>query len=133
MADFSINLRVYVEDTDYAGVVYHVNYLNFMERARTELLISRGFSLKKLEDLGYIIAVYKANIDYLKPAYLNDEIVVTAKTDRLRSSSLDFSQTVYNKHDKSMVYSRGEFRIVCLDKQRRRPTLIPKELREVLQ
>ena len=73
--NFYHNVKVYYEDTDSGGVVYYANYLKFLERARTEALVSLGFSNIKIKnDFGALIIVKACNIDYKKPAYLEDEL-----------------------------------------------------------
>ena len=75
--NFYHKLKVYYEDTDSGGVVYYANYLKFLERARTEALVSLGFSNKKIkEDFGALIIVKSCNIEYKKPAYLEEELTI---------------------------------------------------------
>jgi acyl-CoA thioester hydrolase len=75
--NFFYKLKVYYEDTDAGGVVYYANYLNFLERARTEALVTLGFSNKKIKDeFGALIIVKTCNIDYKKSAYLEDELSI---------------------------------------------------------
>jgi len=66
--------RIYYEDTDAGGVVYHANYLRYFERGRTEFLRERGFSVRELHEQGYLIPVMRLEIDYLSPAILDDLI-----------------------------------------------------------
>ena len=78
--NFFHNLKVYYEDTDSGGVVYYANYLKFLERARTEALFSIGFSNKKVqENYNSLIIVKSCNIEYKKPAHLEDELKVIKK------------------------------------------------------
>ena len=73
--NFNHTVKVYYEDTDSGGVVYYANYLKFLERARTEALVSLGFSNKKIKDeFGALIIVKSCNIEYKKPSYLEDEL-----------------------------------------------------------
>ena len=75
--NFFHELKVYYEDTDSGGVVYYANYLKFLERARTEALFSIGYSNNKiLQDFNSLIIVKSCNIDYKKPAYLEDELTI---------------------------------------------------------
>ena len=91
-------MRIYYEDTDAGGVVYHANFLRFMERARTEWLRERGYELDKLEqEYGFLFAVRSVNIDYLKPAYLNDSLSVTVSIARKGKASLDIDHEVYRE------------------------------------
>ena len=75
--NFTYKVKVYYEDTDSGGVVYYANYLKFLERARTEALVNLGFSNNKIkDDFGSLIIVKSCNINYKKPAYLEDELSI---------------------------------------------------------
>src|SRR4030066_1801109 len=92
---FSMPVRVYYEDTDSGGVVYHSNYLNFMERARTEWLRALGFEQDELlRRDGVIFAVRSANIEFLKPARFNDLLQATVQISRRGQASLSFAQEI---------------------------------------
>jgi len=71
-----MDVKIYYEDTDCGGVVYYANYLKYMERARTEYLASKGYSVRKLADEGTIFMVLRAEIDYKSPARYGDVIEV---------------------------------------------------------
>jgi len=74
--NFIHKVKVYYEDTDAGGVVYYANYLKFLERARTETLVDLGFSNKKIKDeFGASILVKSCNIEYKKPAFLENELI----------------------------------------------------------
>ena len=75
---FRLAVRVYYEDTDAGGVVYYANYLRFLERARTECLRSLGFEQSELMAQGIAFAVRSLSAEYLKPARLDDELVVVS-------------------------------------------------------
>ena len=76
--EFSLDLRVYIEDTDAGGIVYYVNYLKFMERARTEFMRSLGFGKMYIFNHDLMFVVREVKVQYLRPATLDDELVVTA-------------------------------------------------------
>ena len=93
--NFIYKLKVYYEDTDAAGVVYYANYLKFIERARTEALISIGFSNKKIKDnFGALIIVKSCNIDYKKSAYLEDELSIRSFVKSITKTSFLMSQSI---------------------------------------
>ncbi len=120
---FSIPVRIYYEDTDTGGVVYYANYLRFMERARTDWLRAQGFEQTALADEHQIVlAVKQANIKYLKPAKLDDSLMVSAKITRIGSASITFNQQV--SRDRELICD-GEVRIVCLDTITFKPKAIP--------
>lgn len=92
---FQTNYRVYYEDTDAAGVVYHANYLKFAERARTEWLRSLGFSQHKLmNDEKVVFPVYELFIKYILPAKLDDLLVVTVKILEINRVTMKISQEI---------------------------------------
>ena len=75
--NFFHKIKVYYEDTDAGGVVYYANYLKFLERARTEALVTLGFNNKKIKDeFGGLIIVKSCSIEYKKPTYLEDELSI---------------------------------------------------------
>lgn len=122
-AIFSIPIRVYYEDTDTGGVVYHSNYLNFMERARSEWLRALGFEQDELlREYGVIFAVSAVSIEFHKPARFNELIAVTVALERRGAASLILSQEV--RRD-DVVLARGEVRVACIDAQRFVPVAIP--------
>ena len=91
----SLLIRVYYEDTDAAGIVYHANYLRFAERARTEMLRELGISQERLRrDEGIAFAVRRCTVDFRLPARLDDELLVESRLAALRGASLDLVQRV---------------------------------------
>jgi len=123
-------VRVYYEDTDSGGVVYYANYLKFMERARTEWLRSLGFDQAQLaaED-GVIFAVHSVQLDYRRPARLDDALEVSARPSELRGASIAFEQAVYRKGE---LLCEGSVRIVCVDPVDMTPRRIPGRVFKVL-
>ena len=92
-------MRVYFQDTDAGGVVYHANYLNFMERARTEWLRTHGYSNAGLmKEFGVVFVVRSMKLDYLKPALLDDLLEVTAQIKDIGRSRLSLLQSVRRQH-----------------------------------
>lgn len=93
--DFIWPVRVYYEDTDAGGVVYHSNYLNFMERARTEWLRSLGYEQTTVKvELGVIIVVHSLSINFKKPAKFNDLLEVHCKLTNTGRGSIEMAQTI---------------------------------------
>src|SRR3712207_9229001 len=89
-------VRVYYEDTDFSGVVYHASYLRFLERGRTDFLRLVGVdqSVLHAEGQGLIFAVRRMTIDFLKPARMDDVLVVRTRTEEVRGASLVIAQTI---------------------------------------
>ncbi len=128
-------VRVYYEDTDSGGVVYHANYMKFMERARTEWLRSQGFEQDELvRREGVIFAVHRASLAFLRPARFNDLLQVSVVLTGHGAASLDFAQEVRPDPGAGTgtvpggVYCRGEVGVACLDAATLRPRRIPTHL-----
>ena len=101
--NFTHKAKVYYEDTDSGGVVYYANYLKFLERARTEALVDLGFSNKKIkEEFGALIIVKSCNIDYKKPAYLEDELKIRSFVKSITKTSFFMNQFI-SKEDVLIV------------------------------
>jgi 4-hydroxybenzoyl-CoA thioesterase len=97
---FAHRCRVYYEDTDAGGIVYYVNYLKFMERARTERLRHLGFAQSQLAGDNLLFVVHSSEARYHAPARLDDELLVTAQVIELNRASLRFKQQVRRATDK---------------------------------
>ena len=98
--NFTHKIKVYYEDTDSGGVVYYANYLKFLERARTEALVSLGFSNKIiLEKFGALIIVKSCNIDYKKSAFLEDELSIRSFIKSISKTSFIMNQFISKGND----------------------------------
>jgi acyl-CoA thioester hydrolase len=126
--------RVYWEDTDAGGIVYYGNYLRFLERARTEWLRSLGFSqLELAREPGVLFAVVSLNIEYRRPAKLDDELVTTCEPWPEGAASIRFAQRIYRgvvaeqtkgaPKDELMV--EASVRVACIDARTLRPKRLP--------
>ncbi len=129
MEPFSWPVRVYYEDTDAGGVVYHANYLCFLERARTEWLRSLGLEQDRLRQRDNILFVVR-NIDiaYLKPARFNDELRVSAAVAATARASFEFDQTIVRCGDGALL-CRAVVKVVCVEADSFRPRAIPEYLK----
>lgn len=129
-AGFTLPVRVYYEDTDAGGVVYHANYLRFMERARTEWLRSLGLDQERLRSKDHVVfVVARTDVRYRGPARLDDELVVTVDPEDQGRASLRLTQRIF-KGDELLIH--GSVKIACIDTRRWRPALIPQAIRDVL-
>jgi acyl-CoA thioester hydrolase len=118
-------VRVYYEDTDAGGVVYHATYLKFLERGRTEWLRALGFEQDRLrEEQGVLFVVRKLSIDYLRPARFNEQLLVTAAIAGHGRTSLDFEQRVL-RFANAEICCRAHVNVACIDPQRMRAVRIP--------
>ena len=130
MTEFSLPIRVYYEDTDVAGVVYHANYLKFMERARTEWLRELGQDQKLLIEQDIAFAVVNANISYIKPARFNDALIVTSKVTGQGRASMSFEQKVVLEKNPSQILSTASIKVACVTLSNMKPRSLPDVLRE---
>ncbi len=132
MKEFIWPIRVYYEDTDSGGVVYHSNYLNFMERARTEWL--RAMQLEQdniLNDYDILFVVHSLSINYLKPALFNDALQVKTTIQRLSKASIIFEQLIVRDNNDSGdadILSKGVVKIVSLSALKKRPVPLPESI-----
>ena len=98
--NFFHQLKVYYEDTDAGGVVYYANYLKFLERARTEALVTLGFNNRKIkEDFGSLIVVKSCNIEYKISAYLEDKLSIRSFVKSITKTSFFMNQFISRKND----------------------------------
>ena len=128
--EFQWPIRVYIEDTDAGGIVYYVNYLKFMERARTECLRSMGFEhyMRSEEDFMFVVA--EAGIRYHKPARMDDNIVATAQVIELGRASIRFAQRIQRDGEN---LASGELKIACVSKSGMKPRALPARLVSLFQ
>ena len=127
MTEFSIPVRVYLEDTDAGGIVYYVNYLKFMERARTELLRRMGSQFGEMFKQGLQFVVHSVDAQYRKPARADDELKVTAQVEQIARTYVLFHQQVIRGCD---LMCEARIKVACIDANRLRPAAIPQELQQ---
>ncbi|MGC1387547.1 MAG: tol-pal system-associated acyl-CoA thioesterase [Steroidobacteraceae bacterium] len=119
-------VRIYWEDTDAGGVVYYANYLKFMERCRTEWLRALGVDQLRLRaERSLQFAVVSIAVDFLRPALLNDEVIVTAELVRLSGATISFKQAIW-RGEAQLI--EATTRVACLDSGTLKPRAIPKDL-----
>ena len=124
---FSLPIRVYFQDTDAGGVMYHASYLNFMERARTEWLRTHGYSNAGLmKEFGVVFVVRSLKLDYLKPALLDDMLNVTAQIKDVGRSRISLVQSVRRGDE---VLTEAEVHLVCVSLEGFKPVSVPEVLR----
>ena len=131
---FDWPIRIYYEDTDGGGVVYHSNYLKFMERARTEWLRSLGFEQTELRSrMGVLFVVRGLTLQYRLPAYFNDQLLVATKLVRLGRSLLEFEQTIQrNEEQRTDLLTKAVVQVVCVDIEQFKPASIPLPIRNAI-
>jgi len=108
-----MELRVYYEDTDAGGVVYHARYLHFFERARTEFMRDQGVSVGELHNMGSVFPVVRLEIDYRAPAVLDDLLRVETEVLEVGKSSFTLGQQVVRALDGKLLVD-GKVTLVCV-------------------
>ena len=133
---FSWPIRVYYEDTDSGGVVYHSNYLNFMERARTEWLRHLGFEQTFLKDtLNVIFVVHSMQIAFKKSAKFNDMLAITSELHQVGRSSLQFLQKISVNQPvlgQRNVLVEAEVKLACVNALTFKPIGIPQQIKSAI-
>lgn len=128
-ASHRLPVRVYYEDTDFSGVVYHASYLRFMERGRTELIRSLGIEQRELFDgetaLGF--AVRTMTIEFLRPALMDDLLTIETRSVAARGATMDVAQSVLRGEE---VLVTAQVKVACVGGGRARR--IPDGLRQRL-
>ena len=123
--NFFHKLKVYYEDTDSGGVVYYANYLKFLERARTEALFSVGYSNNKIQqDFNSLIIVKSCNIEYKKPAYLEDELTIRSFVKSITKTSFFMNQIITRNNE---VVVEAQIHLVFVNKDGK-PKKIPEQI-----
>jgi 4-hydroxybenzoyl-CoA thioesterase len=126
---FSIPIRVYIEDTDAGGIVYYVNYLKYMERARSEFLRACGFEHRELLQQDILFVVHKSTVHYKKPATMDEALVSTLWIKNQAKVRVIFQQTIARQSD-GEVLCEAENEIACVRYSDKKPQRIPAQLRE---
>ena len=123
--NFFHNIKVYYEDTDAGDVVYYANYLKFLERARTEALVTLGFSNKKIkEDFGALIVVKSCNIEYKISAHLEDELTIRSFIKSITKTSFFMNQFISRGDE---LIAEANVHLVFVNKEGK-PIKIPNNL-----
>ena len=139
---FILPVRVYYEDTDAGGVVYHSNYINFFERARTEWLRQLGYELDELAHDEHLLFVVRAlSCEYLRPAVFNDELFVSTEIIELSKTRILFKQKVMravkddepmNPEDACVVLAKGKVTVVSVDAKKFKVKRLPPHILETI-
>ena len=126
----TFDLRVYYEDTDAGGIVYHANYLCFAERARTEFLHKLGFSNHKMlsEDIGIVVS--HLEIDYKQPAFLEDKLTVETSVLKMGAATMLLKQDIKRKDD---LIASLKVSVVFIKVSQKKPVRIPEAFRTLVE
>ncbi|MBQ0747423.1 MAG: tol-pal system-associated acyl-CoA thioesterase [Marinobacter sp.] len=131
-ATFGWPIRVYIEDTDAGGIVFHARYLHYMERARTEWVRSCGVGLRAglADNISYV--VQRLSIHYAAPAKLDDELVVTAEPVAFGRVWMEFRQRVVRVRDQKQL-CEADVKVACIALDSGRPMRLPDNMRGLLE
>ncbi len=125
MNNHYFDVRVYAENTDMMGIVYHSNYLCFFERARTEMIRDSGLSLTSLATYDCHFAISEVLLRYLYPARLDDLLRITTNLGHKKPCSIVFDQTMHNQHNE--LICNAQVKVVCVTNTMR-PRRLPPDL-----
>lgn len=130
IAEFSLPIRVYIEDTDAGGIVYYVNYLKYLERCRTEYMRALGTDRAAISDAGWMFVVSRLALTYRQPARLDDQLAATAAVVAVQGATIQFAQSV-RREGSCMV--EGDVTIACVDRTSGKPRRLSPELKQQLE
>lgn len=122
-----VSFKVYLEDTDAGGVVYHSNYLKYMERARTEFIRQYGLGRSYMLKNDLVFLVRKLTINYFAPAYLDDNLSVSAAITKAHKYAVTFKQQVIRIQDDKLL-SSSIVQVVCVHAKRKKLIALPLSL-----
>ena len=121
------DLRVYYEDTDAGGIVYHANYLKFAERARTEFLHQLGLSNSQMLEQDIAFVVSKIEIDYKKPATLEEILTVETSIEKMGAATFILRQNIMRENE---LVAGLKVCVAVVSMSQKRPVRLPSEVRE---
>lgn len=130
MSQFSMQVRVYIEDTDAGGIVFYANYLKYMERARTESLRAADINLDQWHrEHRRLFVVRTVKVDYHLPAQLDDQLTVNANIMSIRPASIVMEQPIYRGEQ---LLLSSTVKLACVDADSLAPTAIPTAIKEAM-
>ncbi|WP_305423869.1 tol-pal system-associated acyl-CoA thioesterase [Photobacterium leiognathi] len=124
---FKWQVTIYYEDTDVGGLVYHANYLKFFERARTEYLRTIGLHQQQLFSQNISFVVRNVNIDFLRGAKLDDQLMVHTVLQNPKGASIEFHHELVNSSNE--VLCKALVKVACIDPTKMKPRALPEQLK----
>ena len=122
MKNFSVKIKVRYCETDQMGLVHHGSYISYFEEARIAWISNLGFSYSEMEKSGIILPVSKLNVSYLRPAYFDDDLLVSVEIAELPTSRLIFDYTIKKEEE---VIVTGNTVLAFLNKKTKKPVKCP--------
>ncbi|MCX7991342.1 MAG: tol-pal system-associated acyl-CoA thioesterase [Proteobacteria bacterium] len=120
----TLKVKIYYEDTDAGGIVYHANYLKYLERGRTEFLAERGINIAEYHRNGTLFVVSHIEISYKKPAFLGDTLEVHTEIEELKKVSMTIKNKIKRGED---IICEALVTIACLN-EKLKPRRLPEEV-----
>ena len=120
-------LKIYIEDTDFQGFVYHANYIKFFERARSEFLSNNNISQEQHRNDGFVFVVKKIEIDYLTTSKLGDTLIVQSSVYKKSNARMIFNQKIINQIDNKII-CEGDVEICFINIYTKKPKPFPDDL-----
>ena len=126
---FKYEVKIYYEDTDAGGVVYYANYLKFLERARSEAIYEMGFSNTELKkEFGVLVIVKSCNINFHKPAKLEEDLNIISKILEVKNVSIKMKQNIFVNNN---IIVDAEILLASINKEGK-PSKLPEEFKNQL-
>jgi acyl-CoA thioester hydrolase len=113
--EFIYPLRVHIEDTDYTGIVFHANYLNFMERARSEWVDALGLGIAWQREHALYFVLHSVSMRFLKPARVHEHLEVVSSLTAIRAASMAFAQCLRFADSPDKLLCKAEIKIACVN------------------
>ena len=120
-------LKIYIEDTDFQGFVYHANYIKFFERARSDFLSNNSISQEQHRNDGFVFVVKKIEIDYLTTSKLGDTLIVQSSVYKKSNARMIFNQKIINQIDNKII-CEGDVEICFINIYTKKPKPFPDDL-----
>ena len=120
-------LKIYIEDTDFQGFVYHANYIKFFERARSDFLSNNNISQEQHRNDGFVFVVKKIEIDYLTTSKLGDTLIVQSSVYKKSNARMIFNQKIINQIDNKII-CEGDVEICFINIYTKKPKPFPNDL-----
>ena len=125
-----LNIFIFVEDTDFQGIVYHANYLKYFERARSSCLKDLDISQSKEIAAGKVFVIKTINIEFMKPAKIEDNLVVSSEIEYFSKARLFFHQQI-KRNESDDIICRGKVEVCFYDQNNNKPVAFPEKLLKV--
>ena len=125
-----LEIFVYVEDTDFQGIVYHANYLKYFERARSSCLRDLDISQSEEIKAGKVFIIKTINIEFMRPAEIEDNLIISSEIEYLSNARLFFHQQI-KRNASDDIICKGKVEVCSYDQKKNKPVAFPKKLLKI--